>query len=216
VLIHRRLLAGATCLALLTAACGGAATPSASPAGPPASAPAASEPASEAPSASDTALPSEEPSGPDASAGEGSASDLEALLPDEAGGVTFTKVSFDGASIGAAGFGLDSDTLAPILAENGKTIADVRMAIATPTSATSASTTAVLALQVRGLDAGELIGVASGTAGGSLTPATVGGKQVMKAGVSGFSVILYTKGDILFEVLLASDAVAEAILAALP
>jgi len=221
VTIDRRLLAGALGLALTVAACGGSSTPNATPAPTGTQAAASQPPASgaaksEEPTASEDATATAEPSGPDASFSEGQAGDLEALLPDEAGGIKFRKESFDGANIGAAGFGLDTGELAPILKANGKTVADVRMAIASPVTPSATNRAIVIALQIRGIDATKLIDLASGGDATALTKATVGGKQVLKTSASGLTTVIYIKGDILFEVLLASDASVEAIVAALP
>ncbi len=206
----RRLLTGMLGLALMAAACGSSSS-SASPA------PAASQPtaATGAPSSS-TAATAAAPSGPDASFGAGAASDLEAMLPDAAGGITFKKESFDGAGVGAAAMGMDTGALAPILAANGKSISDVRMAIASPVTPSATTNAIVIALQIRGVDATKFVSLVSSTASGDLSPATVGGKQVLKTGTAGVGVVVYTKGDVLFEVLLAGDTIEEAIVAALP
>jgi len=221
VTIDRRLLAGALSLALAVAACGGSSTSTATPAPTGTQAAASQPPASgaaqtEKPTASNDSMETEKPSGPDASFSEGQAGDLEAMLPDEAGGIKFKKESFDGASIGAAGFGLDTGELAPILKANGKTVADVRMAIASPVTPSATNTAVVIALQIRGIDATQLIDLASGGEAAALTKATIGGKQVQKISASGLTTVIYIKGDVLFEVLLASDAAVDAIVAALP
>lgn len=218
--IDRRLLAAAFGLALVVTACGGSSTSTASPA--PSGTPAASQPqaseaaTSEAPSASEDSTATEAPSGPDASFSEGQAGDLEALLPSEAGGIKFKKESFDGANIGASGMGMDTGELAPILKANGKTIADVRMAIASPATPSATNSAVVIAFQIRGVDATKLIDLMKGSTSGTLTPATVGGKQVLKMGESGVSAVIYTKGDVLFEVILANETTLDAIVAALP
>lgn len=217
--IDRRLTAGALGLALLVAACGGASSTVA---------PAASQPVPVSPDPSDAAeseaaeseaAASDDDTGPDASFGAGAAGDLEALLPSEAGGLTFTKTSFDGSQLGAAGFGMDAGDLGPVLEANNKSISDVRMAIATSMGGTTpGETAAVIALQVQGMDAAKLVDVATAAegAGGAATAATVGGKQVLKIEAGGFSTIIYTKDDVLYQVFLATDDVAEAIVAKLP
>jgi len=138
------------------------------------------------------------------------------MLPSEAGGIKFTKQSFDGASIGTAGIGMDAGELAPILAANGKTIADVRVATAAPTDASTGQTAIVLAFQIRGVDATKFASLVAGSSATSLVPATVGGKQVQKTGTDAMAAVIYTKGDVLFEVLLADAATMDAIVAALP
>ena len=220
--IDRRLIAGALGVSLILAACGGSSTASSSaaPTGSPAAAtdaPASTE-AAESASAEPTELATETEdatSGIEPSFVPGAASDLEAMLPDEAAGVKFQKSSFDGASLGILGSGIDTAELEPILKANGKTINDIRVAIAGPVDATATDGGMVIAFQIRGLDASKFMAAMSVDAS-AMTNATVGGKQVLQTGTAGFLVIVYTKGDILFEVLLASDAVAESILSQLP
>jgi hypothetical protein len=210
----RRLPAGALALALFVAACSGStSTPAASatPGG-----------GTGAPTAAPTEppAPTDEPTGTDdngsePSFGPGQAADLEASLPDSAGGVEFTKGSFDGAAIAGSGF-VNTGDLDPILTANGKTLADVRMAIATPKDPTSAMGMVVLALQVRGLDASQLLEFGGAGTGTDLEAVTIAGKQVQRGGEGGFGVYVYVKDDVLYEILFASDAVAEEILGQLP
>ena len=216
--IDRRLLAGLVGLVLVVGACGSSA---ASPTAPsPTSTPGASEPAASAdagqsePAASDEPA-TEAPSGPEVSFQPGAAGDLEAMLPSSVAGLTFTKQSFDGASIASAvGVPIDTGDLDPILAANGKTLADVRMAIATAMSPTSPAI--VVAFQIRGLDASKMLDLLAGGSASDLTPTTVAGKQVLSLGSDMGGGVLYTKGDVAFEVILANPATLEAIVAALP
>ncbi len=216
--IDRRLLAGLVGLVLVVGACGSSA---ASPTAPsPTSTPGASEPASSAdagqsePAASDEPA-TEAPSGPEVSFQPGAAGDLEAMLPSSVAGLTFTKQSFDGASIASAvGVPIDTGDLDPILTANGKTLADVRMAIATAMSPTSPAI--VVAFQIRGLDASKMLDLLAGGSASDLTPTTVAGKQVLSLGSDMGGGVLYTKGDVAFEVILANPATLEAIVAALP
>jgi len=220
----RRLLAGTVGLTLILAACGGSSAttaPAASTAtGTEASVTPVATVASEstAPSASDVAAAPGDSSGPDVSFTAGGASDLEAVLPDSVGGLALTKTSFDGASIAGAGLGFDAGELDPILKANGKTIADVRMAIATPTTPSATNATSIIALQVRGLDASklaELAGIASAGAGQSTTQ-TIAGKEVQKFGDGKFGGATYLKDDVIYEILLADDATLAEILSKLP
>jgi hypothetical protein len=219
--IDRRLIAGALGLTLALAACGGSSTasPTASAAATPAptQAPGSTPAPTEAPTDNGVDQPTEAPTdnGIDPSFQAGAAGDLEALLPDEAGGIKFAKTSFDGASLGAAAMGIDTGELGPLLKANGKTINDVRVAIASPADTSGGETAMVIALQVKGVPADKLLG-ATGMDTSSLTNTTVGGKQVLKAAAGGFTVIIYTKDDVLFEVLLASDPVATDIVGKLP
>ncbi|MHB8893318.1 MAG: hypothetical protein ACYC65_14890 [Candidatus Limnocylindrales bacterium] len=218
--IDRRLIAGALGVSLILAACGGSSTASSSaaPTGSPTAATDAPAPteAAESASAEPTELATEDAtSGIEPSFVPGAASDLEAMLPDEAAGVKFQKSSFDGASLGILGSGIDTAELEPILKANGKTINDIRVAIAGPVDTTATDGGMVIAFQIRGLDASKFMAAMS-VDPAAMTDATIGGKQVLQTGTAGFLVIVYTKGDVLFEVLLASDAVAESILSQLP
>ena len=208
----RRLIAGAIGLALAVAACGGSTTASGVPAATtaPTGAPAATTAPTDAPAATDSTSTGAQPS-----LVPGAASDLEAMLPSAAGGVTYQKSSFDGSSLGALGAGIDTTPLDPILKANGKTINDVRVAIAAPVDSASTEAGMVVALQIRGLDASKFI-QAMGSDVTTMTKTSVGGKDVYKATAGGMSAIVYPKNDVLFEVLLASDTVAESIVSQLP
>ncbi len=217
--IDRRLLAGLVGLVLVVGACGSsAASPTAaSPTATPGSsaAPAASADAGQSEPAASEEAATEAPSGPEVSFQPGAAGDLEAMLPSSVAGLTFTKQSFDGASIASAvGVPIDTGDLDPILSANGKTLADVRMAIATAMSPTSPAI--VVALQIRGLDASKTLDLLAGGSASDLTPTTVAGKQVLSLGSDMGGGVLYTKGDVAFEVILANQATLEAIVAALP
>ena len=145
----------------------------------------------------------------------GAASDLEAMLPNEAGGVKYQKSSFDGASLGMLGGSIDTTELDPILKANGKTINDVRVAIAAPVDSASTEAGMVIAFQIRGVDATKFM-AAMGADTAELTKTSIGGKDVSTSGAGGFGVIVYPKDDVLFEVLMASDKVGEAIVSQLP
>lgn len=212
--LDRRVLAGALGIALLAAACGGGgSSPAASPSPAASTAPAASSDTASAPAA-DSPAPSD--SGFEPSYAAGAAPDLEALIPDNAGGTTYAKVSFDGASLGTAGLGVDSGALDPILRANGKTIADVRVAMATPATPSATDMSQIVAFQVKGIDASQLIPLFSADGSSSMTPATIAGKQVLQTAAAGFSSVAYVKGDVLFLVILANPTQTEAIVAALP
>jgi hypothetical protein len=223
--IDRRLLAGALGLALAVAACGGSSPAGSSATAAPvatgaaATAAAQSTDAPEATEAAGTEEPagSEEPtaSGAEPSLVPGAAADLEAMLPSEAAGVKYQKSSFDGASLGMLGGSIDTTELDPILKASGKTINDVRVAIAAPVDSTSTDGGMVVAFQIKGVDAAKFIS-AMGADPATMTKVTIGGKQVLQTGSSGFTMIAYTKDDVLFEVLLASDKVTESIVSQLP
>jgi hypothetical protein len=102
------------------------------------------------------------------------------------------------------------------LTDNGKTLADVSMAMATPTDSTKAGTF-VMAFQVKGADGTKLAEALAGTSSSDLKQATVGGKQVLQSGAAGMGITLYVKGDIVFYILAVGDAsLTEGIVAALP
>jgi hypothetical protein len=210
----RRALAFSLAVALLVAACGGtAATPT----------PAASAQASEAPAsaAASEAAASQEPAStdngsvPNVSLAPGTATELESMLPSNVGGVAFAKTSFGGGALPAT-VPVDSGELGTFLQANGKTLADVSLAMATPTD-TSKAGTFVMAFQVKGVDGTKLADVLAGTGSSGLQQTTVGGKQVQQAGAGGFGFTLYVKGDVVFYILAIGDAsLTEGILAALP
>jgi hypothetical protein len=204
--LDRRLLGGVLGLALLVAACG-----SSSATATPAATPEASQPA---PTEAPTSAPADSsaPSMPDISLMPGNAGDLEAMLPSSVGGLTFTKTSMDGSKIPGAGTPIDTAQLDPIFSKYGKTLADVRFAVAT-----SAGSPPVMlyALQLKGVQATEFLD-ATGIDTSTMASSTIGGKSVYEEGAAGFSTIVYPKDDILFMILFASDTQAQAILAALP
>lgn len=206
----RRLLGAALGFALLVAACGSS---SSSPTPAPAQAseaPAASQAAmTESPSQAPAA--SSEPSMPDISLTPGGASALEGMLPDSAGGVTFTKTSFDGASIPGAGMPFDSSNLDPTLSKYGKTVADVKFAIATSASGSPM----IYALQLQGVPATSFM-TDAGIDTSNLTKTTISGKTVWSDSTAGMSQVIYPKDDVVYMILLGTDAQTQAILAALP
>jgi len=177
--------------------------------------PAASVPAASVPAASDQPSATDNGSAPNVSLSPGSAPELEAMLPSTVNGVAFARTSFGGAAM-PAGMPIGSGDLATFLQQNGKTLADVNIAMATPTD-TAKAATFVMAFQVKGVDGAKLADALGATTGNDLTKATVGGKQVLQAGVSGMGVVLYVKGDVVFYILaLGETSLTDGILAALP
>ncbi len=213
----RRILGVAFGLALAVAACGGSSASPTASAAPASQAPAATQPAS-----SDNGAASQAPadtsgaaaSFPAISLTPGSAGDLEAMLPSSVGSVTFQKTSIDGSQIAGAGTPLDASKMDPLLSKYGKSIADVRMAIATGTGGTGAMPDLVYAIQIKGVPASEW---ASQIDSSSSTGAkiNVGGKSVVGASQGGLTTAYYAKDDILFMVI-ASDADAAKIFSSLP
>ena len=149
----------------------------------------------------------------------GAAPALEAMLPSSAGGLTFTKASFDGAKVGAAGLPLDMTTRDPVLKANGKTAADVSYAVATAVATTPAPSgklaTTVMAMRIAGVDAAITAGMSNGTPQG-MTDETLGGKHVKQGGSAGFWAVIYLKGDVRFEAMGADITVLDAVISALP
>jgi hypothetical protein len=204
--LDRRTLAASLTLGLLAAACGGAASPT--------TAPGSTAPASRAPASQEPA-PTDDGSGPAASFVPGSASELEAMLPSNVNGVTFAKTSFGGGTLPAT-IPVGSDELGTFLQDNGKTLADVSLAMATPTDPSKAGTF-VMAFQVKGADGTKLAQALAGTSSSDLQQATVSGKQVQQSGAVGMGLTLYVKGDVVFYILAVGDAsLTEGIVAALP
>jgi hypothetical protein len=220
--IDRRLLAGGLGLILAVAACGGSSTGSSGATTAPAASAAAATSGPSVAAPTEAPVPTDVPAASsDTSTGvapslvPGAAADLEATLPDEAGGIKFQKTSFDGSSLGGAAMGIDAGSLAPLLAKYGKSVSDVRVAIAAPANSSGTDTAMVIALQIKGIPADQLLGV-TGTDASTLTKTTIGGKSVLSAGAGGFSVVVYPKDDVLYEVLLANPTVTEAIVQKLP
>lgn len=212
----RRLVGAALGVALLVAACGGA---SATPTPPASQAPASQAPAaSAAPSAAAASTAaSEAPAGtpaPALSLAPGTAGDLEAMLPSSINGTAFQKTSVDGSQIAGAGTPIDTSKVDPLLSKYGKSLADVRIAIATSGTTSTGMPEMVYAIQIKGVPAAEWASeVGSGMTGGSSM--TLGGKTVTGTTAGGFTTAYYPKDDILFLVV-APEKDADAIFAALP
>jgi hypothetical protein len=193
--IDRKALASALTVLLLVAACGGSAT----------QAPAVS------PSAAASAAPAQ-------SLGSGATSELEATLPSSVNGVTFERVSIPG-GIFPAGIpiGTGEDDFAKFLADNGKSLSDVNIAMATAAGASAVGST-VMAIQVKGVAPDKLLAMFMSSSG-DMPQVNVGGKQVFGATVPGIGgTYFYNHGDTVYIVLaFGGDAnLAEGILKALP
>jgi hypothetical protein len=191
----RRVLGSALAALLLVAACGGSASSA------PTNAPEATAQATEQPSETQAPAETQAPESPDVSLNPGAAGELEAMLPDEVGGVAFEKGSFDGETVpGGIPLGEGDDALATFLSDNGKTLRDVKIAVATPADTASGGGTVVMAIQVEGVSEDKLEEFAvSSMDEGEKT--TVGGKEVYGAGMAGFGAYVYVKDDVIFYVL---------------
>jgi hypothetical protein len=220
--IDRRFLVGVLGLSLVLAACGSTAASPAASSGSAASQAASAAPAAteateptEAPSASEQAEGTEAPSD-DSGTPAGPLTDLAKLIPEQAGGATFTRVGFDGSQLGiyGAAAGLNSSELDPILKANGKTLNDVNFAFASSESGGSVGAM-VYAMQINGLQAADIMG-AMNLDPKELQQTTLAGKTVFTQGAAGFGVWAYPKDDKLFVILLTTEDVAKAILEQLP
>lgn len=198
--VDRRTLAGALAALLLVAACGGSATQAPGTAQAPGAT--QSQEATQAPT--ETQAP-------------GAASDLEARLPSAVNGVTFQKISVNGGIIpGGVPIGTGDEDLGKFLAENGKSLSDVQIAMATATGS-SAMGSLVMAIQIKGVASDKLLAWAM-KGSGDMPKTTVGGKQVYGAAEMGFGAFFYVKDDVMFYVLsMGGDpSMAEGILKQLP
>jgi hypothetical protein len=195
----RRALGGALAALVLVAACGGSSSPAASSAQGSSAAPAATAtPAAASQEPTETAAPTE---GAGPSLIPGAASELEAMLPAEANGVKFQKGSFDGGSVpGGIPIGGSEDDFAKFLADNGKSLSDVKIAIASPVDSSAAGGTLVMAIQVEGVASDKLLAWATKDAT-DMAKSTIGGKEVYGAGAAGFGAYFYVKDDVVFYVL---------------
>jgi hypothetical protein len=206
--VDRRALAAGLAMLLLVAACGGSATST------PSNGPGASDPGIATPEPADTTEPAATDGG--SIGGPGTAADLEALLPDEVNGVQLEKSSFDGSTFpGGIPIGEGDDEFIQFLQDNGKSLDDLRVAIAAPVGSEGGGTF-IMAIQVKGLPADKVKDFA--LAGSEdLAPATVGGKQVYGSGMAGFGAWVYPKDDVVYYVLvMGGEDLAEGIFQQLP
>lgn len=211
---HRRALVGVLATLLLVAACGGSASqaPTGAP-GATATPAGASEEPSDTQQPTDTAEPTD---GPDVSLAPGAAGDLERMLPSEVNGITFEKGSFDGSTFpGGLPIGEGDDDFAKFLSDNGKTLNDVKLAVATATETTAAGSL-VMAIQIKGVPADKLLEYALKDMTSS-EQVSIGGKQAYGGSAAGFGAWVYVKGDVIFYVLgMGGEDLAEGIFQQLP
>jgi len=215
--VDSRALAGALASLILVAACGGSATqaPGTTPAAEATQAPAVTEAPGPTQEATATQEPTETQEAPDVSLQPGAAADLEAKLPTEVNGVKFERTSFDGESF-PAGLPIGDTDMEGLLSENGKTVRDVKVAIATASDGASAGTF-VMALQVEGVPSDKMLAWAADTMGTGTDRTTVGGKEVYGAGAAGMAAYVYVKDDIIFYVFgIGGTQIAESLLEKLP
>jgi hypothetical protein len=136
--------------------------------------------------------------------------DLEALLPDELGGLPTQKFSFAGADFLSNG-GPETEDFQKVLTALGKSPADLSVAIAGSTIGQT-----VGAYRIRGVDAAGLLpafiaAFQQGDTGATVTDVSYGGKSVKKASSpTDETVYLYASGDVVF--FAGGDAVTDAFL----
>jgi hypothetical protein len=204
--IDRRVLGGALAVLLLVAACGGSASQA------PTSEPGATTPAgTEEPSETQEATER-----PEDTLNPGAAADLEAMLPSEVNGITFEKASFDGSTVpGGIPLGEGDDDFTKFLEDNGKSLRDVKVAIASPTD-TEAGGSFVMAIQVQGVPSDKLLEWAMQSSS-EMEKTTIAGKEVYGSGAAGFGAYIYPKGDVVFYVLsFGGEDLVDGIISALP
>jgi hypothetical protein len=202
--------------ALVVAACGTTGTASSPAASAPAASPSAAE--SMAPSASADASASasasaETSAAPSADAGGG---DLAAKIPATVGDVAMSATITDGENYVKANV---NRQLAPILTAVNMAPTDVTVATATGSSAGGA-TLFIDAVQVTGADAEAMLSAfqtaATAVPGTTVEAVDVGGKSVVKATTSSYTLAVYASGDTLFYVQSPDAALVDQAIAALP
>ena len=138
------------------------------------------------------------------------------MLPSEAGGVKLQKASFDGATFpGGIPVGEGDDDFVKFLTDNGKSIGDVKVAVATPVDAAVAGST-VMAIQIEGVPSDKLLAwVAKDQTDAEKT--NIGGKDVYGSGAAGFGAYYYVKDDVVFYIIVVGETdLAASIISQLP
>ena len=206
--------------ALALAACsttGASGSPAASAAGSAAASPAASASAatSAAPSADASASASADASA-SASADTGGTGDLASKIPATVGDVAMSVTATDGEAYVRANI---SRQLAPILTAVNKAPTDVNVVTATG-SAAGGATLFIDAVQVPGADAEALVTAfqtaAAASPGTTVEAADVGGKSVVTATTTSYTLAVYASGDTLFYVQSPNAELVDQAIAALP
>lgn len=204
-----RTLTAAGLLAVAIAACGPA---SQSPSDEPTPSP--SEAAPSASESSDITLPS---------FSEGVVAELEALIPDEIGGVTMQRASMRGDQFLTSG--QVDDTTAKFLADLGVAPEDVSMAFGFGFNADFTSGAAMFVFRAEGSSEDRLLAVFKESMDTDRetplewTTVTVAGHQVESATdatADDQAMFLYAKGDLLFFISTTDPAAAEEVIAGLP
>jgi len=151
-----------------------------------------------------------------ASADSGGAGDLAAKIPATVGDVELSVSSTDGEAYVRANV---NRQLSPILTALNKTPTDINVATATG-SAVGGATLFIDAVQVTGADAEALVTAfqtaAEASPGTTVEAADVGGKSVVKATTTSYTLAVYASGDTLFYVQSPNAELVDQAIAALP
>lgn len=154
---------------------------------------------------------------------EGAAADLEALIPDSAGGVTLTKTSMQGSEFLLSGG--DDPTTVKFLQDLSVSPSDVSLAYGFGFSSDLSSGVAMFVFRAAGAESSHLVSVFKEATDAerdtplAWTSTTFGGKQVqtaVDAESGGQTIYLYAKDDVLFFVGATDTAIAEEIVSGLP
>jgi hypothetical protein len=195
--LNRPVAASALILALLLAACGGSGS-----------------------STSASPSPTEEPS---IASSAGPAADLEALIPDEIGGIALQKTSMSGDQF--VNSGSSTQELETFLAGLGVSVSDVSIAIGFGLSAEAGNAVAMFLFRAEGAETGRLVTGfkeaydADNEQGLVWEPASIGGKAVERTTnpqQPAQIIYLYARDDILYFLTTATEEQAAEALAALP
>lgn len=146
--------------------------------------------------------------------------DLEALIPDTVSGITVTKASMSGDQFLTAP-GSDPATI-QFLQELGISTSDVSVATGYAIAPDGSFSMAMFVIRAAGADSARLVSaLKTAYDANSDTPlvwssATVAGKSVETATISGQTIYLYAKGDVLFFFSATGTGIAEEVFSGLP
>jgi hypothetical protein len=130
-------------------------------------------------------------------------------------GPLYARASRHRRSPGGIPVGDGDDEFVQFLSDNGKSLSDVSIAVATPTS-TDAGGSMVMAIRVDGMSSDKMMEWVTQDAS-DMEKTTIGGKEVYGAGAAGFGAYFYVKGDTVFYVLsMGGENLAEGIFQQLP
>jgi hypothetical protein len=201
--------------ALAVAACGTTGSSGSPAASAPVASPSAAESAAASGSAEASAPASAEASASAAASADAGGGDLAAKIPATVGDIAMSVTITDGENYVKANV---NRQLAPILTAIGKTPTDVT--VATATGSAGGATLFIDAVQVTGADAPAMLTAfqtaATAVPGTTVEAADVGGKSVVKATTSSYTLAVYASGDTLFYVQSPDPELVDQAIAALP